>query len=438
MPSLKKSRFTVGVPFADADEELIALYQTMTGAFVLVPERTWAYMLTDPVAPADPATMDMLCEEGFLIQDCVDETALFDNWKQQHVHDFSSLQSRVLVTRRCNNRCGYCIIDPEARDMSPQAARAMDRFYIDVIEEKKPERVEDTYLGGEPLLRPEIILDSASRRFYYCQGKGVEYGFTVLTNGTLIREDVIQDMKAFGLSDLRVSIAGPAPIHDLLRPSMDNGKTYDLILSNLEAVTDLIPINIECQYDSGSQDFLAIPEMLDDFAARGIAVDDVAFTPILRRRGRNPHDSGMGDPAVFLYLKREAEKRGFPTSTEPASNVCMAEFRSRFVFDTDGSIIPCPSLQGGELTYGDITRGVDFVSESQLLQRSLPDKCIKKCALLPLCMGGCRLQALVAKGDFSGIDCHYDTYMLLLEDYIRQQVAEVSSGQESAELRKAA
>jgi len=426
------------MPVENKEEELAALYQTMTGAFILIPERTWSYILSDPIAPADPSTIDMLCEEGFLIREDVDETALYENWKQQHVHDFSIMQSRVLVTRKCNNRCSYCILDPEAGEMSPETSRAMDRFYIDIIDEKKPERVLDIYLGGEPLLNTGIILDSAARRFYYCQGRGIEYGFTITTNGTLIREDIIQDMKEVGLTGIRVSMAGPAPVHDRLRPSKNNGKTCDLILNNLQAVSGLTPIAIECQYDSASLDFLSIPEMLDDIGARKITVDNIAFTPILRRRGKNPYDSGMGDPRIFLYLKREAEKRGYPMNAEPPSNTCMAEFRSRFIFDTDGSIIPCPSLQGGELSYGHVTRGIDFISESQLLKRSLPERCLNECPLLPICMGGCRLQALISKKDFNGIDCHYDTYRLLLEDYIREKVSEISFQEEDADLKKAA
>lgn len=426
MPLFKKSRFTVDIPVENKGEELFGLYQTMTGAFILIPEKTWSYVLSDPIAPVDPATIDALYEQGFLVKDGVDETTLFDNWKQQYVHDFSTLKSKVLVTRKCNNGCRYCILDPEPKEMSHETARAMDRFYIETIEEKNPQRVEDDYLGGEPLLNAGIIQESAARRFYYCLGKGIEYGFFITTNGTLIRPSIISEMKEVGLTGIRVSLAGPAPVHDLLRPSKNNGKTYDLIMENLQDISGLIPINIECQYDSGALDFLSIPEMLDDIGERNIAVENIAFTPILPRRGGSPYDSGMGDPRILSYLMREAGKRGYPQGGEAPSNTCMADFRSRFVFDTDGSIIPCPSLQGAEMAYGHVTTGVDFVSESELLKRRLPDRCLNECSILPICMGGCRLQALVNQKDFNGIDCHHDTYRLFLEEYIKERASAVS------------
>ncbi len=438
MPLFKKSRFTVEVPVEKDGEEFFSLYQTMTQAFVLIPEKNWSYVLSDPIAPADPATIDILCDQGFLVQDGTDETTVFENWKQQYVHDFSTLKSKVLVTRKCNNRCRYCILDPEAKEMSPETARAMDRFYIETIEEKNPQKVEDDYLGGEPLLNPGIILESAARRFYYCLGRGIEYGFVITTNGTLIRPSVISDMKEVGLTGIRVSVAGPAPIHDVLRPSKSNGKTYDLIMKNLQAISGMIQITIECQYDSGSLDFLRVPEMLDDIGERNIAIENIAFTPILRTRGESPYQSGMGDPRISLYLMQEAGKRGFPQNDEAPANGCMADFRARFIFDADGSIIPCPSLQGGEMAYGHVTTGVDFVAESQLLKRRLPDKCLNECPILPVCMGGCRLQALVNGNGFNGIDCHYEIHRLFVEEYIRERTSSVSFQEEDAALKKAA
>ncbi|MDY6838761.1 MAG: radical SAM protein [Thermodesulfobacteriota bacterium] len=421
MFSLKKSRFTVAVPVENKGQEIVALYQTMTGAFILILEKTWAYALSDPIAPADSATTDLLHEQGFLVKDGVDETTVFENWKQQHVHHFSTLKSKVLVTRKCNNRCRYCILDPEAKDMSSGTALAMDQFYIETMEEKGPQKVEDDYLGGEPLLNSKIIMESVARRFFYCMGKGIDYGFVITTNGTLVRPAVISDMKKVGLTGIRVSLAGPAPVHDALRPSKHNGKTYELIMENLQAISGMVPISVECQYDSGALDYLRVPEMLDDMAERNIGIDNIAFTPILPRRRRNLYNSGMGDPNIFLYLNREAGQRGYPINSEAPLNTCMADFRSRFVFDTDGSIIPCPSLQGSEMAYGHVNTGIDFVAESQLLKRALPDRCLKECELLPTCMGGCRLQALTNQNDFGGADCHYDTYRLLLEEYIREK-----------------
>lgn len=423
MVLFKKSRFTVDLP-VENQEDLVAIYHTMTNALMLISGEYLSRILTDSRTLADTETIELLYEQGLLVKNDTDENVVFENWKQQHVHDFSTLGSKVLVTRKCNNRCRYCILVPEAKEMSRETAQAMDKFYIDTIKEKNPRRVQDDYLGGEPLLNAGIILESAARRFYSCEGKGIEYGFTITTNGTLLKPSLIFKLKKVGLTGIRVSMAGPAAVHDHLRPSKYNGKTYDIITKNLQAVSGMIPIVVECQYDSRTLDYQRIPEMLDEFKDRNIAINEINFTPILDKRGKSPCDSGMDQPHITLFLMHEARKRGYMKERTAPSNACMVDFRSNLVIDTDGSIIPCPSLQGGEMAYGHVNKGINFIAESQLLKRILPDRCLSECELLPICMGGCRMQAFVSQGNFAGIDCHYDSYRFLLEDYISEKAAE--------------
>ncbi|RZB38159.1 MAG: uncharacterized protein SRB2_00505 [Desulfobacteraceae bacterium Eth-SRB2] len=421
MTGYQLSRFAVALPVEDRKDELIAVYSTLTKAFILMTGSKWMNILnTTPTVDAE--MVGQLIQQGILIRGGLDETVVFKEWKQRHVHDFNTIRSKILVTRRCNNQCTYCILDPEAKDMSEGTAREMDDFYLEQIKRNHPQQVRDDYLGGEPLMNLDVIIKSASRRFYFCKGRGIDYGFTITTNGTLVARTVISKLKAVGLIAVRVSLAGPAEVHDRLRPSVGGGKTYETIMKNLEKISGSIPIRIECQYDAGTRDFEQLPEMLDDMNRRNIRVEDIAFTPILEKRGQSEFRAGMGEIDNFLFLKQEAARRGVPVNGSAPSNICMADFRSIYVFDTDGSIIPCPSLQGGEMAYGNVLTGIDFVAESQLLNRKLPDQCLNQCELLPLCMGGCRLQSLTRHNDFNGIDCHYDTYRNLLEDYIRAQV----------------
>ena len=300
----------------------------------------------------------------------------------------------------------------------------MDEFYIGLIEEKRPLCIRDDFLGGEPLLNVRTILESAQRRFYFCRGRGVDYSFTITTNGTLITESAISDMKKVGLSGIRVSLAGPKEIHDRLRPGSKGEPTYSRIVSKLRLVSEIAPVFIEYQYDAGCTDFLGFPDMLDDLGANGVEVKDVAVTPILPRRGCSSFDRKTDDPRIDIFLKSEASRRGFPVYDEPPATVCMAERKSKMVFDTDGSILPCPSLQSGEMAYGHVVTGIDFLAESQLLNRNLPDKCLNECELLPTCQAFDLLQALVKQSDFNGIDCHYALQRTLLEDWMRQKALE--------------
>ena len=233
MHRYKISKFTTTVPIEYEQAKCIALFHTLTKGFFLVPEAIWTLLKEKAFEKVNTEIFETIREGGIITGLAVDETAVFETWKQQHVHDYSRLTSKILVTRRCNNRCRYCILDHKAADMSAGTARAMDNFYFQTIKEKHPEKVEDDFLGGEPLLNTRVILECASRRLEYCRREDIEYGFTLTTNGTLLTPKIVRLFKKAGLADLRVSMAGSEHIHDKLRPAKSGGKTYDIIIKNL-------------------------------------------------------------------------------------------------------------------------------------------------------------------------------------------------------------
>jgi sulfatase maturation enzyme AslB (radical SAM superfamily) len=105
-----------------------------------------------PQKLTDDDSLNDLREQGFLIPSDVDETIVFDCWKQQPVHHFDTIISKVLITRACNNRCAYCILDrppPDTNtDMSPETAQAMDAFYMNIIRERNT-------VDGGPVIQHE-------------------------------------------------------------------------------------------------------------------------------------------------------------------------------------------------------------------------------------------------------------------------------------------
>ena len=209
------SIFAVALPVEDREGELTAVYNTLTESLILMSGAQWSKIINKELN-AEFETIDQLIQQGILVLEGVDETVVFKEWKARHVHDFNTIKSKVLVTRRCNNRCIYCILDPETKDMTTKTAREMDDFYLEQIKKNHPKQVRDDYLGGEPLMNPDVIRESASRRFYFCKGCGIDYAFTITTNGTLITPTIIAKLKVVGLIAVRVSMAGSAEVHDEL------------------------------------------------------------------------------------------------------------------------------------------------------------------------------------------------------------------------------
>ncbi len=414
------SRYVLEKQFTHNGETAVSLFHTITEAFYTIPDHQW-HSLLDPGAPdTDPDIAKELYGSGILIEKGADETPAYRRWRARHNYQQAFLRFKTLVTRICNNRCTYCVIDAEAKIMTPETVRAANRFVFEQIDEKSPESVHDDFSGGEPMLAPGIILQAARARQLYCRERGIDYSFSITSNGTRLFPEVVDSLLTFGLDHIRVSLAGPAPLHNRLRPCVDHDNPYAIILKHLEKVARMVPVGVECQYDAGAADYRIIPEMLDELAQRGIPIKEVAFTHIMETRRDTPFKAG-GNIDIHLYLLEEAHKRGFPEYDRPPRSGCMADFESTFVIDTDGSIIPCPSLQGGELTYGNVFTGVDFLAESALIERRLPRRCRTACELLPLCGGGCRLQAQTKTGDFNAVYCNYDTLRIMTEHWMEKK-----------------
>lgn len=412
------SIFTIVRPLSVDGRDVIAFFNTMSKGFCLLTPSEWTRVRELLGKPADDQTVLALYDNGVLVSDDMDEQAALKLYRAQIVHGAHTLKSRMMVTYACNCRCSYCYQSSTPLFMSEETAQKIDSYYLGLIHQKCPRHVLDNYIGGEPLLNFEVILNSASRRYYFCLGKGIDYDWGITTNGLLLDENKLARMLASNLKHIRVSLAGPREIHDRLRPDKQGKGTYATIISNLKNIDRRVKVSVECQYDAGSEDYRRVPIMLDEMAAEGIVTEEIAFTPIQPRRHETRFMCGNGDPAIYAWLAAEAARRGFPMHDDPPGNYCMADIRNYFVFDVKGNILPC-LLENGELAYGNVITGIDFRKEAGILQRRLPEKCLVSCELAPLCTGGCRLKEYYRSGDFNCVDCPYDMLKASLEAHIQ-------------------
>jgi heme b synthase len=140
------------------------------------------------------------------------------------------------LTRSCNLACSHCRASaergPYPGELSTQEAlRVMD----EIAAVGKPVII---LTGGEPLLRSDIF--DVTR---YGSGKG--FRMVMATNGTLIAEGTVQEMKAAGIQRVSVSLDGPtAESHDAFR------KVEGSFLGSLHGIEMLKKGGIEFQINT--------------------------------------------------------------------------------------------------------------------------------------------------------------------------------------------
>ncbi|GHU27205.1 hypothetical protein FACS1894172_19280 [Spirochaetia bacterium] len=138
------------------------------------------------------------------------------------------------LTSRCNERCVHCYIPHENKisDIKPE-------LFYEVLEQCKEMGVLSVTLsGGEPILHKNFC-------DFLRKAKEYDFSINILSNLTLLNDEIIAEMKANRLSSVQVSLYSMKPeIHDSI--TMLPGsfcKTRDNILRLIE---NDIPLQISC------------------------------------------------------------------------------------------------------------------------------------------------------------------------------------------------
>jgi uncharacterized protein len=171
-----------------------------------------------------------LIEQGVLYDyekpDCVDEHFL-NSMKPYlggpHLHI-------IPVTTDCNLNCVYCRTSKTRASASVNPPLPRLTRMIDFILSGPQPKVFLEFGIGEPLLRPEILLELMRYAKRLAQRKKKEIVFKVTTNGTRLKESII-DVFAKNKVQIGFSLDGPKLLHDRQRPSLDGSSSYDAVSS---------------------------------------------------------------------------------------------------------------------------------------------------------------------------------------------------------------
>lgn len=346
----------------------------------------------------------------------------------------------VVLNLDCNLACPYCY---EAafrgkRYMSAEtAALLVESIRRDRIEKGQPVRL--TFYGGEPLLSLDLIRAVSEPLREAARERGVSYSFSLVTNGTLLNRACAEELVALGLIGAKITLDGPAELHNRSRPYVSGNGSYEAIIRNVLDIFDIVPLQLGGNYTR--ENYRDFPRMLDDLLTRGIdpgRVGTVLFAPVIPKSGeRVLSDFSTGCTCYYepwlmeagVWLREETLKRGFPVP-KPKLSACMVELEQEQVVNYEGSLFKCPAFMAyPELRIGSLSEGVGDFRRSHNLDIWKTEECLA-CAYLPLCFGGCRQLTLLRNGEIDRVDCRREYYDTVLERMLRQDLAYQGSKRE--------
>lgn len=321
----------------------------------------------------------------------------------------------LAVAQKCNLGCTYCYAQEgsfggTAKSMTWDVAKvAVERLFE---EAQAGERVNLSFMGGEPLVNRDLIQSATRLAVELAQAKGAKVGFGITTNGTLLTPDDGDFFERYGFA-VTVSLDGVGAIHDRLRPFKSGNGSYDRIVANLKPLlSQQRRMQVSARVTVTPQN-LNLRETLEQLIEMGF--HSVGFSPMLSSpTGRAQMETADLDIMLeqMIDCGREFERQTIAGQRYPFSNLTLAMQQIHrgthrpypcgagagyMGVSADGTLSACHRFVDDEAgLMGDLNNGLDRQRQNQWLADRQVDRqepC-KSCWARYLCGGGCHHEVI--------------------------------------------
>lgn len=211
------------------------IYNSMTKARIAVEDKN--YLDTVVANGIDDVTMRVLMENGFLVDAELDEVSALKYAYNKRYFSNTALGIIMLPTMNCNFNCPYCFEKPSAHTVGPET---LDYFRIveKYIEKQAPlyRRVNLNFFGGEPLLKKRQMESFTRNVESMSKQLGFSVQSTIVTNGSLIDESVMESLIRVNCNLIQITIDGAKVQHDTNRIFKDGTPSFDLLIEKIKFV----------------------------------------------------------------------------------------------------------------------------------------------------------------------------------------------------------
>jgi uncharacterized protein len=373
----------------------------------------------------------------FLVDDNINELGFLKSRYSTAKFDSTFTQVTVAPTMKCNLACRYCYNPKETQ--TTMSKETIDRTALFIGDHLKMSRdtvtpLGVTWIGGEPLMEFATMTELAERIVGVASEYDREVTGTLVTNGTLLTEDIAACLGGhpYFINNIQITLDGPQHKHDTSRCFADGRPSYDKICKNIKIAKKhrlrmVVRINADASF--AINDFeLLMGEMLQ----RGIAKkgeNNPSF--YVARIHSHAHDTCVrlhaGDRVLsvkayanlLLETAKLASKQSFPyifrTFQDPRGIGCGVVKENGFTIDPDGHLGKCWHAVGSNKhCVGRVHETLDCMDNKYRRWYDYDpfknERC-RECHVLPLCMGGCA-EAHMRVGGMQDEPCIPEKYTL--------------------------
>lgn len=365
-----------------------------------------------PLSGEKSKLFENMIATGFLIDSSTDELDLLRLRYLNGCFDCDTLTVTILPTDACNFSCFYCFEHKLANTMS----KVTQQKSVELIKNqlKGAQKLKICWFGGEPLLAEEIIWSMSEDLLKLANEKRCEYSAYMVTNGYMINDEIIENLKRYKINTLQITIDGDETEHNKRKYDKTGNGTFRKIIDNIKKLA-LENFKVVCRVNIDRNNADSIKGLLlklkEELADKRKNVQ-ISFGQILPIARLDEWDTSvcLSDEEYSLYVDKYIEYMincGFsvpdiyPFYPTPNANFCAGVQKNAFVIRPTGVIDKCWDCD--TMHVGDVHEGIGQNKEYEnnlakwLTRNPFEDDECKKCRVLPICMGGCPYFAIVHK-----------------------------------------
>jgi len=209
-------------------------------------------------------------EEKSMIVTTNNKNKIIEKYKKKKPQLFQGTSLHiVVVTLRCNEQCVYCHaasapVNRKELDMSLETAKKT----VDFIFQSPAKAINIEFQGGEPLLNTPVIKEIIKYSKEKNKIAKKTLHFSLVTNLSLMTEDLLKYFKDQEVLGLCTSLDGPKQIHDKNRP-MVGKSSYDLTVKWIKRINADKKINLNGLMSTTRYSLPYAKEIVDEYRKLG-------------------------------------------------------------------------------------------------------------------------------------------------------------------------
>lgn len=339
------------------------------------------------IATIHPQLHKTLIHENFIIEDNYDEcNACYEKLKKQ-LASTNSIKLTINPTMDCNLRCWYCYEKHEnGSKMDDHTIEKINRYISKTMILPTLKKFHISFFGGEPLLQYDKVIKTISGNFdTLCQNLEIKGLISITTNGILLTNDIICDLKHFSTSkSIQVPFDGGREFYNKIKKISGINSCYDIVIKNvISAIENNFLVNIRCNYTAENlHSFKYLIEDLQNY--KGYQNLRVSFHKVWQAETNDKQTEEL------LYLKDMLSDFRINSNLAHWSNTnrCYADYDNNYVINYNGDIFKCTARNfNHENRLGYISNNGDLTFNEKMQIREngkITNQC-RECRLLPIC-----------------------------------------------------